>query len=318
MAEAPTHPGLVIQSDQPSRLRRAARVFAWTLFFLASFAVFTALKLPEARVKAYVVGTLSSMLSAKGVTLTAAKGRLSFLFGVSYALQDVTLTFPPPEPPARIERIVVAPSLLGLLLGRLGGTVKIENGDGWLKAAAWTRGGTVSVDLEADAFNLARVGALQLASGYKGGATLSGEASFRGELALPSTWRASAQLGLAKIVFENQAVMGFSIPRLVISEGAVDLEADEGKAQVKSLRLGKPGSTTDDLTVNVTGSINLGKQAETSTLDLVARFNVSQTITKAFFLLEGLLKAGRQADGSYAYKLTGPITLPIPAPVTGQ
>ncbi len=323
MTAAPTQqdglPGLVIQeTDKPSRFKRATRGFAWTLFFLACLLLFTALKLPEARVKAYVVGTLSSMLSAKGVTLTAAEGRLSFFFGISYALKDVTLTFPPPEPPVRIERIVVSPSLLGLFLGRLGGSVKIENSEGWLKASGWKRGATYGADLEADSFSLARLGVLQLASGYKGGMTISGEASFRGDPATPADWRAAMQLRLSKIVMENQPIMGFSIPRIAASEGAIDLEAEQGNVQVKSLSIGKAGSTTDDLTANITGAIALGKQVESSTLDLVARFTISPTITKAFFLLEGLLKSGKQADGSYAYKVSGPITLPIPSPVTAQ
>lgn len=332
LSDEQTQPGL-IAPPHVSRAQKLLRGLGWTLFGLFCLILFTVLKLPEIRIKNYLQGMISSTLATQGMTFSAAETDLSMGFGISYEMKDVTLNPPPPQPSVKIEQIKVSPALLSLLLGKAGGSVKIKNGDGDLKAAfsmsgalgaAMGSGGPreFSTSYELKDMNLGKLGVLALAAGIQGSVVASGDGSIAGDLNSPQTWNGTTRLNLSRIVIEQQTLnisgMPISVPRLTISEGQIEVAFNQGKATVRSLKLGKPGNANDDIIATITGDILLGKQWQSSTLNLRTRFNFSQKILKSFVLIDALLGAGKQGDGGYAFNLTGPILAPNPSPIPGQ
>ena len=136
------------------------------------------------------------------------------------------------------------------------------------------------------------------------------------DMGTPSTLRGDINLNLSKILVEPQSIMGFSIPRLSISEGVAELEMSKAKGAIKTLRLGKPGNAADDINATATGEIALGKQWSRASY-IKTRFSFSENVMRSFVLLDALLGQAKQADGSYAYGLSGPVAAPNATPGGG-
>jgi type II secretion system protein N len=305
----------------PSRFKRALKTFGWISLGMFCLLLFTLLKLPEDKIRNYVQGMISSQLSSQGITLNANQSSLSIGFGVSYTMKDITLSFPPPQEPIHIDQVSVSPSIFSAIMGKMGASVEVENKGGTLRATFNTpmsgANGPVSFSFNCNNLDLGSLGILPAMANLRGSALANGEGHLDGDTSLPSTLNGQFKLDLAKIVIDQQTLFGFSIPRLTVSEGKGDIEVNGGKAIIKTLRLGKPGSTTDDVKANVTGDVVIGKNLPYSTLNLKTDFNLSQNVLKAFVLLDAILGPAKQADGSYAYTITGPLNSPNPVPVGG-
>lgn len=302
------------ETDSP-KSRKTLRIVGWVLYTLFCLILFTIIKLPEDRIKSYVESMISSQLNPKGIRFTANENHLSFFFGLSYTMKGVTLTFPPPTPPTKIDEIQVSPSLLSLILGRIGGSVSIEQGDGVLKSSFSIKDTKGSLSFKAKKLDLGKLGLVPLLAGIQASGILEGNGSLTGDFASPTTLEGDISLQLNKIQIDQQSVYGFTIPKLTVSEGTSEIEVSKSKATIKTLRLGKPGLASDDIQGNLTGDIILAKDWERSTVNLKIRFSLSESFMKSFVLLDAILSAGKQADGSYGFTLTGPLTAPFPTPL---
>lgn len=305
-----------------SRTQRILQTLGWTFFALSCFLLFTVLKLPETRIKNLVQGYISSALAPYGMSITMGEADLSLGFGLSYEMKDVLVNFPPPTPPLRLESLEITPSISALFLGDIAAHLQAEAVEGSLKASvstdALSPGEAVSLSFDLDQLNIGKLGILPaLASGLQGGLIASGSGTFSGNLASPNSLEGQVDLDLKKITIPQQSLMGFSIPKLGVSEGKVDLALDKGKVKLNQVKIGKAG-TADDIVASLSGSANLGRRLDMSTVDLRADFNFSENVKKSFSLLDALLAAGRKPSGGYAFKLTGPVTGIMPTPVGGQ
>lgn len=302
-------------AEPEPRAIRTLKTVGWVFFGLFCLILFTILKLPDDRIKAYVQGAIASALAPKGITFTAEKGYVSVGWGISYVMKDVKLNFPPPDgSTAHIDRITVTPSILPMIFGYQGGSLTLYDGDGKLSGSFSMKGTNMSASFAAKQLDLGKTGLLALAAGIKGTAQVTGSASFSGDMSIPSTLTGDVDLSLNKIVLDPQAISILSVPRISISEGKIELTADKGKATIKTLRLGKPGSS-DDLIGTASGDIILGRNWDSSTLNAKANLKLSDTLSKAFFFVEGFLGPGKQGDGSYSLTLSGPVTMPNPTPM---
>jgi type II secretion system protein N len=315
----PTDIVLPPQGGPPSRLRQLWNNSAWVLFALFCLTIFTLFKLPEERLSAYIQDSMSYALAPQGISMTAAKTSLSMIFGPAYKMKDVTLVLPPPSPPAHIDEVRIYPSVLPLLIGRYGAKVQIINGNGELTAVFSMRNSKGANDVsgwfKAKSMDLGKAGILPAALGVRGSAVLSGNGKISGDISSPTTLNGNLDLELSKIVLDQQSIQGFSVPRLTISDGKLDLSFERSRAIIKNLSLGKPERAEDDIRCSINGDILLGKQWESSTLNAKATFRLSENVLKSMPLIDALLGQGKQADGSYSYSLQGPITAPtyIPA-----
>lgn len=307
------------EPEPVSMSSRLLRALLWGGLFLALLVFFTLLKLPQDRVRNYVQGAIASALSQQDIGFTAGSSSFTLLFGPgpSYTMRKITLTFPPPQDPIKIDEVSVTPSLLGLLTGKAGGTFKVKNNGGTLKGSYFQplslKSSHLSADFTADRMDLGALGLLPALANLKGSAVLSGSGTIDGDATVPSTLNGEVQVTLSRIVIDSQSVLGFNLPRLSVSEGTVDVTLGRGKATFRSLKLGR--TPADDIRATVTGDVTLGRSWPTSSISARADFSLSPAVMKAFPLIDALLNQGKQADGSYAFRLTGPVTAINPEPV---
>ena len=295
---------------EKSRFRKVLTGFGWTALGLASFVLFTLIKVPEDRLKAYVVGTLNTSLSAKGLTLSAERGDISFGWGISYLMRDVKLTSSSGAKPFLISKISIKPNLLPLIWGKQGGSAKVvSSGDGELWIFFSMKEAQISADVEFDNFDVGQTGLLYLLSGTQGSLVATGKLTFNGDWNVPSTVQTQGSVELKKIRLDAQSIQGFQVPVVQLQEGRFSFETDKSKILIRALKLGKPAST-DDIQANGTGEISLSRTWDTSPVDLKLNFKFSESITKSFVFLDALLGAGKKPDGSYSYQLTGPLAAP--------
>lgn len=318
---------VTLQNEQPgtqttatplSRARRMLKLSGWVGFSLSCLIVFTVLKLPTQKLDQTIQASISAFLAPKGMSLQAAQSGLKMGLGLSYQMTDVTLQLPGDAPPTKIEEIVLKPSLLSLLIGRMGGHLSIQSGKGSMDADGGLSGNSVDADVTFRSLDLGKLGLLPVLAGIRGGAVVSGTAKVKGDIAIPSTLEGKIDLKLSPFVMEAQSIQGFALPKLMISESEISARIERAKVVLGTVRLGKPGNALEDVQATLTGDIALGKQWEASLLDIKARFSFSENVTKSLILLDALLGAGKQADGSYGYSLTGSISAPLPMPLTAQ
>jgi type II secretion system protein N len=309
--------------DEPdvSILARLLKNASWVLFALACLGIFTLFKLPEDRIRAYVQGTINAQLASKGITLTATQSFISAGLGLTYTMKDVTLSFPQPSTPAKLEEISVSPSLISLLIGNIGGSALINTkGGGRLNVNFSTprnpKAGTSPLSLDADIrqIDLGSLGILDATAGVRGGAVVSGNVVLKGDFMAPSTLEGHTHLDLTHIVIDSQNVMGFTLPRIAVAEGTADFVFEKGKMLIKTFKLGK--SPSDDIRATITGDLTLGRTWPQSTLNAKADFSLSDTILKnpSLSLVDALLAQGKKPDNSYSYNLNGPLNSLAPSP----
>lgn len=305
-------------SAPQSRARHIVRVLGLSAFTLGTLFFFTVLKLPEDRLKNFIQGTLSAELGAKGISLSSGKSSLSMGLGLSYVMKDVTLQPPPPQSPIRLERVSFSPSILSLILGRIGGSLVIDQGNSHLSCDVSKSNSRYSISYRAQSLDLGKLGLFALAANIKGTALAEGKGSLSFDESNLATLKGNASLNLSKLILEPQTVMGFNIPRIQVSEGKLEATFDNSKGKIQALKLGKPGNPADDIIAQMTGDLTLGRRWESSLLNTKVQFTLSQNILKSFILLDAILGNGKQADGSYAFNLTGPIEAPVSTPVSSR
>jgi type II secretion system protein N len=306
---------------ESSGLGRSLKQIIWAVFALACLITFTLLKLPEDRVRAYVQGSINEALANQGITLSAAQSYMSIGLGLTYTMKDVTLSFPQPSEPAKLDQMSVSPSLVSLIMGNISGNATVlTQGAGKLTASfsfprAPKAGSTpVSLDIDLQQIDLGSLGVLRIAAGMQGGAVVNGNVVLKGDVSVPSTLEGHTHLDLTHVVLDAQNIMGFSLPRLAVSEGKADISFEKNKMLFKTLKLGKGPS--DDIRATITGDLTLGHSWSQSTLNAKADFSLSDTILKSpsLALVGALLSQGKMPDNSYSYKLVGPINNLMPTP----
>jgi type II secretion system protein N len=159
--------------------------------------------------------------------------------------------------------------------------------------------------------DLGKLGVLAYAGNLKGGGIVNGQVQVEGSLNDITTLLGSANLALKQIRIEEQNVMGFNLPAMVVSEGKIDLKIEGGKLVVKTVTLGKGN---DDILLSLTGDIALNRAINYSTLNLRTVFGFSENVKQNIGLLDSILGVGKGSDGKYAYKLTGSLGAPFPMP----
>ncbi len=287
----------------------------WITFALFCLILFTVIKLPQAPIQKLIDAHIANALAPYGASLSAKESNLSYIFGPTYKMKDVTLSLPPPANHAHIDHLSVSPSFLALIMGKVGGHFKIEEGEGTLKGSFSSGKTNFSVSLNADQLDIGKLGILPLLASLQVKAIVDGSVSISGEQQNLSSLEGDVKLHLTKLVFDSQSIAGFSIPKLSIGEGNIDLGINKGKVKFNTFKLGKAGGT-DDIVATVVGEATLARLIEASTLNIKTRFSLSANIMKSFMLLDAILGVGKQPDGSYAFSLNGPPGSPVPSPIT--
>lgn len=301
------------------RPKKIIRWLGWSVFGFASLLLFTLTKLPEDKIVGWIQNSASSVLASRGATLTVGESGLSLIRGFALVMKDVRINYGGEAAPSIFSRVILSPSWVSLLTARLGVKVVLEQGASEAVIRAATRGKSDSIELQLSQFDLGKSGLLSLAlsgsSRPQADMVLDGKAELQGAMSDPSSWQGGTDFTLSKIQIPNQAFMGFQIPKLTVSDGALAVELQGGKLKLKSVRLGKTTGGNDDIKLQATGEVSLGKTMDASQVNFQLAFSFSKTVTQAFSLLDAFLGAGKQADGSFKYSLTGPLLSPAFTPI---
>jgi type II secretion system protein N len=293
---------------------------AVTFFFLIFF---TALKLPQEKIKSWVNAYLYSTLSPMGMQLSSSSAEIGFIPLPSYNVSGVQFKLSPTSVPLTFDQGKASVAVFPIFRGELGTAVSAEIGSGSLALDLSTpvapKKGAAAATLafEISDLSLAKSGLLAQLYGIQGTGTIEGKGSVSGDFNNPTSLGGTIQLTLKKIQLAEQtlSLSGFSlgIPSIAISDGKMDITIDKGKVAIKSLYLGKKGSA-DDILVESSGDVQLGRSTQTHQLNLKVKLSYSEKLKKTLGLAETFMKPALQPDGSYSYAIAGLLGAPSAVP----
>ena len=312
-------------AEKSIRVRKILRAVGWSSAFLLALVFFTVSKLPDDRIGSIVLSEASQALSSPGhlVQLSAERTRISLLLLGRLRFEGLQIIVRKTDgSPMNIrwDEARLSPSIANVLLGRLGGSVKIiHRGKTMLSASFWgKRSGNFSFSGKLEEADLgdAGIGVLPFFAGLSATLPLSGSIKFSGE-GKPETTSGSVELTLGNTKIQAQRIEGFDVPSIHIGDGEIRLTVDKGKVKISTLRLGRLDRDSDDISGNATGELTLAPSLENSQLNLSARLKISEAILTKYFILTGFLGA-KQADGAFNFKLVGPLSFIQPIPAGGS
>ncbi len=311
------------QRPAAGKLRRIFRWLGWSTFAIVCLTFFTLVRLPEERIGRWALGQLNwaLSLSPQRISVQAEKISWSLLLFPSVDLRAVSISVGQSETPIKFDRIEISPSIIPLLQGRLGATVRMRNGDGKVAYHFWFKPrdptSPFGLSLQSEQLDFAKLGvlsSLSAATSLQGGGLLDGTVDLTGSLADPTTLKGSVKLKIKNFEMPAQKIMGFGVPKIAISESNLDIGVENSKVTLKNVQLGREGTAADDIHATLSGTIGLVKYLNSSTLNVNAKFRLSDSILKAFILLDAILGSGKQSDGTYAFKIDGTLGSPSPSP----
>ncbi len=303
------------QNEVPTR----GGVFQWIflgLLFLSMLVLFTLVKVPQPKIHAWILGTINQQMIPMGIQVSADEGHIALGLGLKYEMTGVRLTKSVTQKTLKLSRLEVAPSILPLLQGKLGGNFRLEDeGSGSLSGVVLAKGDEFDINLALDNLDLGKMGILPFAADLEGTANLNGGVELTGTTAQIVAMTGKIDLTIKKLVIDAQKVMGFEVPRTSVGEGVISIAVGGGNATFTTFRLGKP-SGTDDLNGTMSGTIKLLRQLENSegTLKLKFAFSDRYKQEKTISLLDSLLGQYKHPDGTFGMKFLGPLSQSQPLP----
>ncbi len=297
--------------------KKLAHVLILVGIFFVSLFIFTLAKFPEAKLTAVIQGYLQQSLDPFGILETDQGREFSVFKGFQYKLIHPVFELSD-QTRIELDEVTAAPSLLSLLMFKPGATVELKQGASSITATAAARGDQVSISASLNEVNFGKLGLLMYLAQIKGGGIISGDFKLDGTVSDLNSLSGKVDFKLKSVQIDEQSIMGMlQLKKPVkIAEGIIDIKIEQGKVVLNNVALGKPNSK-DDLNVLVKGDITLKKNVNSSELNLKAYFGISDSLKQDFGFLETLLTSAKQTDGRYAYKISGPLSAPLPpSPLT--
>ncbi|HTL12704.1 MAG TPA: type II secretion system protein GspN [Bdellovibrionota bacterium] len=300
-----------------ARLRKASSRAFWVLVFFGSLAFFTFLKFPEARIKALIQGQVNAALAPQGISVTSQDASLSVWRGLRYTMRDVSVNFVKTGKAVRLDRLLVAPSLTALMFGKVAGSIDAEKGKSEISVGFSLKDTVADFEVDFDDVDIGKTGIAEAAAGVPAKGIINGFVELDGDLNNPPSWNGKGDVKIAHLELPPQNVVIFKLPEVGVSTSEIKFKIANGKVDLREVRLGDPKrKPPDDLTATLTGEIALQKFLMGSQLKVGARFSLSDRILQALGpLVIGFVNPGKQADGSYAYDISGSLQAPVPVPV---
>lgn len=218
-------------------------------------------------------------------------------------------------PELRFERAVFSPDILALILRRTSFGFSVNGYGGTARGHVALSGdprlpGVSSFRIDTGDLDLAALPLRELA-----GITASGKLRMKADLlALLPVEGAHGNVSLAveAASLTGGAVFGFALPRTSLGhvEGAVVV--DKGIARVD-----KTSASAGDIEADLEGTVNLRPLLSLSQAELHLRFRPGDRWLDANAPIKGmvgLIQNAKQADGTYAFTFTGPLSRLQPRP----
>lgn len=292
----------VLEPEPLTRRQLLWKYGRWVLAGLGLIVFFTFWKLPDEKIKQLVVSEITrAAYEEAGIELRPRTVSLSWIFGPTLRMTQVSAQMRS-GPAVILDGIKVSPNLLSLLIGRMSASIALWKGKSEVDVSVHQSSGGFGLALDADLPTLDFVGA-------KGQVDLSLKVS--GKTNKPQSYDGYANLSVAKLEIPEQEIQFLKLPSLKISAGKARFKIEQGIAKIEELNLGKEG---DDLILKGQGEATLATYIEQSNLNLKGTVKLSPRVSSSLPLLEALLGPGKQADGSYAFRLSGSPSSPFFSP----
>lgn len=293
--------------EEVSRAKKVISFIGWSIFFFLFLISFTVLKMPQDKIHRWVIGTLNQQVSMMGMQISADEGSIGFGPSLQYEMKGIKVSKFATNKVLVLSKLSISPAFRGLLEGKLGADIKIEEGSGLIEGSVFIKGQDMDLKLDIQGVNLGRIGALSFFTGLEGTLELRGDIDLRGNTQSLSSFEGTTKLLLSRIRIDEQMFRGFQIPLLNIADGAINTSFSSGRLNLSDVRLGKLGGT-DDLKLVAGGSIKLGQYIYNSDLDLKMKLGISKPLPSSYtVIIDMILGPMKQPDGTFAFKLSGPI-----------
>jgi type II secretion system protein N len=292
-----------VSLEEPSKNRILRRV-TWVFFAIFCLLFFVLIKIPQSKINLTILSRINQQLEPMGYSLSADRGELGLAWGLNYTLEGVKILKTANQRSLSFTKLRLAPAFIPLIQGKLGADILLEEGEGSLKGSVVAKNQELEASLTIQALNLGRIGLLPFLTDFDGSAEANGTLEFHKNAG-------NAKIDLTKIVFDEAKIQGFAVPKIQISQGNIDLEFDPKKATLRTFKLGKKGPT-DDLNVSASGDLKIASMIENSDLNVKVQLSLSQKLLTSFSLIDAFLGSMKQTDGSYKFKLQGPLMGAMP------
>ena len=281
------------------------KMIALSVLFIALVVILSITKIPETRVTGLLQGYVQSALDPYDIYLTDRGRSISFLTGIRYRLDHPALEMAD-QTRIELDDLEVRPKLMSLLTGRFGMKASLHQGGAELVMDAAATRNKVEADIDLRDVDLGKFGVFGFA-GLKGSGLVNGKITLEGGVTDLASFNGLIDLKLKRLRLEEQTFMGFKLPDTTLTDGTILIEIKNGKLIMKTVQLGRQ---TDDLNATLTGDLTLNRNLNASALNLRAVFSMAGKVKSSLSMLEGLIAAAKQADGRYAYKMTGMLGQP--------
>lgn len=266
-----------------------------------SFAYFIYLGFPFERVLPRVLASVEKDANMK---IEAATVRAGWFF--SLVATDVKIYTgvrrggEEQQPTIRLDRVSISPKLLSLITGKRGAKIDAMLLGGRVRGTVMTSKTRNDVDLTVDGVQIAKVPTLSNfgvnASGTVGGTV---NLALDVEDGTKSTGKIDLKVNGPKIAESNLIL--FKIPETIFDKGgAAVIDIKDGRAELVDV-----GLHGEDLDLAVEGEILLKKRLASSQWSAKSVIRASDEWKSKVAGFENIVGAGKQADGSYRYKIAG-------------
>lgn len=314
------------------KLKKLAPKLGYPLFYLLCVVVFASWVMPYSRLRDRIVAQFNSMQKpgAGAQELQIEELTSSWLTGVkAKGIHLFIAPSDPAKPPAelKVDEAKARISLLSMLVGNRSITFSLDTWDGHVEGSYSESGKEREVEVEIKAVELGQAEALAAMLSLP----LEGRLSGLIKLTM-AEGKASKGSGSVNLDLENGAVgkgkdfelelgkMGkLGLPRLNLGNLTLQAEAKEG-----ILRINKLAASGKDVEINGEGKIQMRELATDSIADINLSLKVADSYktkndkTKSIFGEPGKggglidfdpkVKSMKKPDGSYAVRLTGPLS----------
>ena len=290
------------------------KILGFALLFISLVLVFTLFKLPQLRITSLLQGYIQLAFDPYGVYITDRGRELSLMRGLQYTLDHPTFELAD-QTRIELDDFVIRPKFIPLLSGKISVNASLHQGASSIIFDGAGRADKIDASLTLDRVELGKFGVFSYLANLKGNGALSGTINILGALSDPTSLNGLIDLKLKNLKLDEQNLMGFQLPTLLVTEGTILIEIQNGKLLMKKVQLGKGA---DDLKLDLSGDIVLNRNLNSSTLNLRTGFSLSDRVKQSLALLDSIIGPAKKADGSYAYKLTGTFSSPFPIPDSSQ
>lgn len=270
-------------------------------------------KLPESKIQNLITAHIRIAAQEQGFLFSAEKITTSIIFGPAVKIYNAEFkSIDDESKKLNIPFIQLKPHLTSIFLQTKKASIAIELLGGEISGVVGAGPTRTLADIKLNDIDPSQS---QLLTNYlpiKTKGSISGSFLYDALPQNPIESNLEVDLEIENLELPAQEVAGVQLPLIKIGGAAIEGKSSDGKFEVSKFQVGSPNNS--DIEANATGSIKLAASLLDSTSDIKMSFRLSDSLIKAFPLIDALIAPAKRSDGRYAYKLVGPLSFPSPIP----